>query len=186
MAVAKESGDRYMVGIAFRNFGDTAFALGEYEEAKECYQDALVHYKDVSRDEGIAYSLDCLGNVALAMGDYPEAKRYYQQALKIPIDIRTVRASLDVLVGLATLLAHTERGVREGNAALLVERASELVALVLHHPASVKETRERAQRLLDELQAELPPAVFAAAEERGQARDLQATVAELLVELEEY
>jgi hypothetical protein len=39
--------------------------------------------------------------------------------------------------------------------------------------------------LVAELEAELPPDVVAAAQERGRARDLEATVAELLVELGE-
>jgi hypothetical protein len=60
----------------------------------------------------------------------------------------------------------------------------ELAELALHHPESRAETRDRASELLEELQASLPPAAFAAAQERGRARDLWETAAELLAELE--
>jgi len=120
-------------------------------------------------------SLNKLGDVALAMANCQEAKELYQQALKTAIDRQFLELSLDVLTGWATLLAR--EGDREG--------ALELVALTLNHPGSSETTKDKARRLVGELQAELPPAVFAAAQERGQARDLDAAVAELLTELEE-
>jgi hypothetical protein len=55
--------------------------------------------------------------------------------------------------------------------------------LVLHYPASVQWTKDRAAPLVAELEAELPPDIVTAALERGRARDLDATVTELLVEL---
>jgi hypothetical protein len=56
----------------------------------------------------------------------------------------------------------------------------ELLTLVLHHPTSWQSTRDQAAALVAELAAELPPEAVVAAQERGQARDLRATVAELL------
>ena len=78
----------------------------------------------------------------------------------------------------------------EGYAALLasegdIEKAQELLALVLCQAASWQLAKDRALPLVAKLEAELPPDVVAAARERGQARDLEATVAELLAELEE-
>jgi len=64
------------------------------------------------------------------------------------------------------------------------EQAIELLALALHHPASEQETKDRAKRLLDELASSLPRESVAAAQERGQARDLKATVEELLAKFE--
>ena len=90
------------------------------------------------------------------------------------MNIPPAASRLYVLLGPSKLLA------REGN----VKRAVELATLALHHPASVEETKIRAQEHLAELQRQLEPAVFATAQERGQARDLEATVRELLAELE--
>jgi hypothetical protein len=63
------------------------------------------------------------------------------------------------------------------------EGALELLALILRPPVSWPWAKDRAAPLVAQLEAELPPDVVATAQERGQARDLDATVAELLVEL---
>jgi hypothetical protein len=75
---------------------------------------------------------------------------------------------------MAALLARTDE-----------EWAVELAALSRHHASSTEETQDRVQRLLDGLRTRLPAAAYAAAEERGRARDLEATVRELLAELEQ-
>jgi hypothetical protein len=64
-------------------------------------------------------------------------------------------------------------------------RDSDTPALILHHPASWQWSKDRAAPLVAELEAELSPDAVAAARERGQGRDLDGTVAELLVELAE-
>ena len=87
--------------------------------------------------------------------------------------VRLISLALLTLVGIATLL--TAEGEKE--------RALELLALVLHHPVSWQWTKNRAAPLVAELEAELSPEVVAAAQARGQARDLEATVAELLADL---
>ena len=120
----------------------------------------------------MAYSLDRLGDSALATRDVEGAKRAYRQALLIARDHPQVALHLDVLVSQAALLAG--QGRKEG--------AVELAALALHRPDSHVEMTRRAQRLLDQLEADLPPDVFAKAQERGRARDIEATVNELSVE----
>lgn len=65
----------------------------------------------------------------------------------------------------------------------LRERAVELAALVLGHEDSLPETRGAAQELADKPRVELAPGLYAAAEERGRARNLHATVEELQAEL---
>jgi hypothetical protein len=66
-----------------------------------------------------------------------------------------------------------------------VERAVEMAALARHHPESVEETRDRAEELLDELRSELSREAYAAAEARARGRDVEGTLRELVVELEE-
>ena len=62
------------------------------------------------------------------------------------------------------------------------ERAVELLALTLHHRSSWQISKDRATDLLNELESALPANIVATALERGQARDLETTVAELLAE----
>ena len=77
------------------------------------------------------------------------------------------------LVGIAVLMS------AEGQK----ERALEVLAFAAHHPICWQWVRDRTAPLIAELEAELPSEVVAAAKARGRARDLDATVAELLDEL---
>ena len=160
-------------------------AVGDYEEARERHQRALARYRDegiywkeelevVGGSWGVPVSLQRLGDVALAQGDLAEAGRYYGLALDAASDRPEEGLKPHILLGPAALLART------GD----VEQAVEVAALARHHPASVEETRDKADELLDGLQAELPPEAYVAAEASGRARNLEATMRELLVELE--
>jgi hypothetical protein len=62
------------------------------------------------------------------------------------------------------------------------EQAIELLALVLHHPASEQETKDRAKHLLAELESGLPPESISAAQARAKARSLDAVAEEILNE----
>jgi hypothetical protein len=156
--------------------------VGEYGEAGVRYRETIATYKDIgvywakslTGDRwGVARSLNELGKVALAIGDACQASVYYRQALEIAVDQHDVEWSLDILVGLSTALAQS--GVEK--------QAVELAALVLHHPATTDKVKDEAKRLVDKLQAELSLDVSTATQKRGQVRDLEATVRELLEEL---
>jgi hypothetical protein len=66
----------------------------------------------------------------------------------------------------------------------LKEQAVEWLALVLSHPASRQDTKDRAARLLAELESQLLSQVSAAARARGQTRSLEAVAAEILAGVE--
>src|SRR6185503_9969730 len=61
-----------------------------------------------------------------------------------------------------------------------LEWAVELLALIRQHPAIHPDNRDIDEQRLIQLQAQLAPDVFAAAVERGKARDLEASVKELI------
>jgi tetratricopeptide (TPR) repeat protein len=172
------------VRVLYSYLGDVALATADYSEARDCYREALTMQQTADWGEwaeslsgdhyGMAYSLDRIGDIALALGDIEEARMCYRQARQIARDHPDVALHLDVLVSRAALLAR-ERGAK---------RAVELAALALRHPVSHAEMTSRAQRLLDQLETQLPPGVFAAALERGQARELETAMREIFTELE--
>jgi tetratricopeptide (TPR) repeat protein len=163
IAIAREIGLHVMVGVCLTGLGLLAEARGNYAEAERLIQDGQVLEPTRSRDL-------FLGWVALGAGDFRAAERYFYGVLELAVKAQWVRAVLHALTGLAHLLA------RAGEP----ERALELLALILDHPASHQEFASRAARLEAELRVELPPDVVEAALERGRARELDATVAELL------
>jgi hypothetical protein len=108
------------------------------------------------------------------LGDVQGAKRCLYQALEMAVT-EAVYHVLHILDAIAVLLMTEGEG----------ERALELLSLILYHPGTMPHTKDSAALLVAELEAELPLDVVAAAQERGRARDLDATVAELLAELGE-
>jgi DNA-binding SARP family transcriptional activator/predicted ATPase len=182
-AAVKRTGAGGYLALYNSYLGDAALAMGDVETAQEfhqraqaSWQEAEIPWVEAASGEhfGQAYSLDRLGDISLAERDVGRARDLYRQALIIARDYPQVTLHLDVVVSQATLRAHEGRK----------EQAVELAGLVLHHPRSHFEVTKRAQRLLEELEAKLSPGVFRAAQTRGQARDLEATIEELLAELE--
>jgi predicted ATPase/DNA-binding SARP family transcriptional activator len=180
LTFARELGRWWLIGELYAHLGDVALALGEQEAARVHYWEALARSRDMHDDFTILEAHERLGRLALALHDPETAAGHYRQALEIAVEphfdmwLREDVFSPDLVAGMAALLAPADE-----------KKAVELAALSRYHPSSREETRDRAQRLLDHLQAGLAPAAFAAAQARGRARDLEATVRELLAELEQ-
>jgi tetratricopeptide (TPR) repeat protein len=180
LSLRKKVGIQWAIGASLNNLGAVALALGEVDVAKARYWEAHDHCERIGYGLGILRALAGLGNAALIAGDHVAALRYYRQALGTALEFQSdpfvhgAACRLDVVTGWAVVLAGTDG-----------ERAAELVALARHHLSSTEETRDKAQKRLEELQGQLAPAAYAAAVERGRARDLEATVRELLGDLGE-
>jgi tetratricopeptide (TPR) repeat protein len=184
LAASKAIGQGFSFGRVHQHLGDAALALSEYGAARKHYAQALTSYQDIGviwhigpaawgGSYGISVTLQALGDVALATGEFNLARQRYQQALQGALEHPSQEPRLHLLLGPARLLA------QQGD----VERAVAIAALARHHPASVEETRDRADKLLKRLRSELSPEAYAAAEARGRAWELDATVQELLAEL---
>jgi DNA-binding SARP family transcriptional activator/predicted ATPase len=161
--------------------GDVASATGEYEEAESYYRLVLAACRDLgfAWSEvmagdclGIGPTLNRLGDVALAVGDDEKARRRYREALAIAAQESYLGLKLDALARQAVWLA------REGRA----ERAVELGALVVRHPACANPTRKVADALLSDLQQALPPDTYAVAVAQGRTGDVDAALCERLAE----
>jgi len=174
LALCRDTGIPGATVVALSVLGEVANLLGKYAKAVQLGQESLTLSKRLNNRHLVAESCRVLGNATCALRDFQGARGYFQQALELFAADRLIADALYTLVGVAALLA----GENDGEGAL------ELLGFSLHHPASAQWTKDRANALLGELEPGLPPAIAAAALERGQARDLDASVAELLVELE--
>jgi hypothetical protein len=117
--------------------------------------------------------------VAVALGRSAEARGHICKALRILVDkggLQNDVEVLEVLPSIAQFLA--DRGE--------VERAVELYALASRYPhvAHARCWEDTAGRHIAAAAKALPPEVIEAAQARGRARDLEATVRELLAEFE--
>jgi len=147
-----------------------ALALGRPGEAKRLAEDALTITRDSNSLWMRADALVGLGRATCGLGQVEEARRCFRRALGAAMELGRLPAAASAVIGTADLL------IAKGDP----EQAAELLGLVLHHPATHQMDRDRAQRLLSELESELSSEVLAAATARGRERDLDEVVAEIL------
>jgi ATP/maltotriose-dependent transcriptional regulator MalT len=121
----------------------------------------------------LATSLAGLGEVACASGEVQTAQQYFQQALQITSEMQFVPLTLSILSGVGELLLQIGQ----------TERASELLALALYHPASDHETKARTQQRIAHYRSNLSSEDFDIATQRGASSDLKNVITTVLAVL---
>ncbi len=182
LGVAREIGDLLNAGFALIVLGWEALARKANVEAQTLFRESADACRSVGHREMLSWALTFLGYADRGLGQFAQAGEHFRYALQIAIEIQSFSGLLFVLGGIVLLVA--DGG---GSASSQEERAVELYALASRHPA-VDNSRWFADvvgRRVSDVAATLPPDVVTAAKERGQARDLDTTMAELLAELKE-
>lgn len=151
----------------------------EWPEAKRIHQESLAVSEELGGRANMAVSLNHLGQISYALGELQETKQYFLTALQTAIEAQAIPVALDALVGLVILQVKEQMTTAEPELAVK-EQALEWLTLVLNHPASRKETKDRASSLMSELTAELSPQTITAAQARGQSRKLDEIAVEIL------
>jgi predicted ATPase/DNA-binding SARP family transcriptional activator len=170
LAIYEELEDPYGIAISLNNLGIAAYDLGQYAEAQRLHQRSLEIFKEIGYQTGVGLVLKDLGYVAIAMGQDGEARLYFLEALKVVLKMQTVPSALDVVLGVATLLAKQAA----------YEQALELLAFVVHHPAVEQDTKNRAMDLLARLEQSPVPVSWNASQERGKTRAFDEVIGEIL------
>jgi tetratricopeptide (TPR) repeat protein len=176
LALARTQGPPYCVGLNLFLLGCLDLAEGAPARANQRLQDSVTTYQEVRGDRGdLSLALAGLAVSAVRLSDPQRGRQHLRHALEIPQETEAVLPRWWALTANALLLAE------EGDN----ERAVELYALASRYPL-VAESRwfeDVAGSQITALAASFPEAAATAARERGQARDLEATVEELLSEL---
>jgi tetratricopeptide (TPR) repeat protein len=163
-------------------FADAQAMLGELALIEESYAEAqrLLQGSAAAFQERQPYSLGLylaiLAYSDRGLGQLSQARQRLTAALATVTEMRHFWAGLLALPAAALVLAD------EGRA----ERAVEIYAVASHYPfvANSRWFEDVAGKHIAAIAATLPPEMVATAQERGRARDLWATAAELLGELE--
>lgn len=207
--LANEFCEPSLIAANLRSLADTLSLTGRLDEAAERLTECARVVKSVE-EMGLAQWVPYTrAMIAYRTGDCETASRWAQAALDFPQGHRL--SQLESFCWLLAGLIEIRRGEREaarehiraslpglrskegvlrgiyGVAALEAvggqpERAVELAALVQEHRAAEYEFKGYATELLAELEATLPPEVYAAAAARGAALDPDAVVAGLLAQ----
>jgi len=170
VALNRSIGFGWGLGTAYRGLGIVAQAQGKHQQAVVMFRKGLDTFTELGGSWFVACVLAEMAGSMLALGNEAEAGRVWHEALRIATDIHGTPVALEALIGIATLKA------KQGN----IEQALELLLIVLNHPASFQETKDRAAQLRAELEAQLTSQQVEAAETRATATTVEAAVGEIL------
>ncbi|WP_420629238.1 AfsR/SARP family transcriptional regulator [Candidatus Leptofilum sp.] len=129
------------------NAGVVAMELGNLAESRQLHEESLILKQALGNRRSIAISLVNLGEVTYLLGDADASRRAFHEALRITQAIQAQPLALDALAGLAALLAADEQR----------PLAIRLLQLALHHPASTRETKEKAAQQLSKMDVAVEP-----------------------------
>jgi tetratricopeptide (TPR) repeat protein len=177
LPLAREIGIPALIGRSLHVLGAVALAGETYAQAHQLLQESVAVYREVGAQERLAQALAVASYAARWMGDLRQAEEHLFAALSTVAHMGVLRPLVYALPAMALLLV--DRGQQE--------RAIELYALASGYPfvANSRWFEDVAGKQIAAAAATLQPDMVAAARERGRARDVEATVKELLSELEE-
>jgi len=169
-ALSSSVGDKYSLGFAYRGLGIVAQAQGEHQQALEEFRKSMDMLTELGARQDIARILAEMSRSILALGNDAEAERNWRESLRRAIETKGMFIALEALVGLANLQ------VKRGD----MEQALELLIIVLNHPASSQDTKNRAMRFQRELEAQLTRQQVEAVHARIQTKTFESVVDEVL------
>jgi predicted ATPase/DNA-binding SARP family transcriptional activator len=172
----REIGDHHGIGLMHLHLGQIALAGGAYAKAQELLQECIALSQDLGEQREASFALIQLGRAQLGLGRRSGAQQCLVEALRIAAETAGWEPSIHSVCLTALLLV--DRGE--------LERAIELYALASRYGyvGNSRYHEDTAGKHIAALAATLPPEVVLAARARGRARDMEATIAELLSELE--
>jgi len=163
-------GDRWGLGFSYRGIGLVAQAQGKHIQAVELFRKGVDILNELGNRLYAAQGLAEMGHSLFALGDDAEASRVWGEALQVANETKGIFIALEALVGITTLKA------KQGN----IEQALELSLIVLDHPASLQETKDRATRLRAELEAQLTPKQIEAVRVRTGEKTFETVVDQII------
>jgi tetratricopeptide (TPR) repeat protein len=169
-ALNQSLGDRWGLGSSYRGLAIVAQALGQHQEAVVMFGKSLHILTELGGNWWVARVLTDMSRSVFALGNRREAWRVWRESLRIATEIHATPVALEALASWASLQAEPDHR----------EHALELLLIVLHHPASLQETKNRADRLRAELEAQLTSTQIEAIQAHAGEKTLEAVVEDLL------
>ncbi len=154
--------------------GELAFRKRDYVGATQLYKDSLATAVAFGDFHMITLNHRSLGRLNVAQGRGIEARKHLHAALQTAMQLNWRPLILDCLVPIAELF------LEESDQ----EYAALLATLITKDPASRAMSIERGERLLAQLEKELPSNEMDAVRQRSRTTDLNAVAGQLLEELE--
>jgi tetratricopeptide (TPR) repeat protein len=170
ISLGRSIGDRYALGFAYRGLGIVMQRQGEHSEAVEIFRKSLETLTELGARQDVARVLAEMSRSVFELGKDAEAERILRESLRLANETQGTFIELEALVGMASLQ------VKRGE----IEQALELLLAVLHHPAGLPETKNRAAHLRAELEVRLTKQQMETIQVRADAKTLATVVDEIL------
>ncbi len=151
-------GSQLGIGMAMIYLARAAIAQEDWEQARQMCAKALEMCSRVGYRWGEGFTHSLVGQIEFRQGNYEQAQQRLLQAFQIAAEIDAKPLVMAVRVGVAMLLIQAGK----------CETAVELLTRIANHGSTTQEDKQRSQRLLSELAAELPAEIFESAQSRGQ------------------
>ena len=176
LALARETDGDWEAGLALRSLGELALAEDKLKEASCLLQESVSVLRGTTHSVDASWPSAWLAVAALRLGDLAGARKNLAEALRTAVQCRDFFVAIHALPAVALLMVTEECGTR----------AVELWALASRHPhvACSSFFGHLVSQPVAALATHLAPEAVDAAQERGRAADLWATLQELLAELE--
>ena len=81
LALARELGDRWLVGQGLMTLGSVQTKLGDWASGRARFEEALALFRQAGSKSNIGWALGSLGDIARYKGEYQEAARFYADGL---------------------------------------------------------------------------------------------------------
>jgi tetratricopeptide (TPR) repeat protein len=170
-----EAGDKGGIASTLYQLGEAAQARSAVPEAREYFHKSAATYRELDDRAGMAKVYNALAGLALALDDRSDARKHLHNALKAS---RSQEGVSDLTLNILYSIA---RYFQSGSSP---ERAIELLAFILYHPAVSESLQDQAEQLAFELESLVPPNIRETVWERGKGRELEALAGEALQTLQ--
>jgi len=171
LALTQKIGYRWGVGHALDGLGILAQAR-DPREARDLFAASSNVYREIGDLQSMARALSHQGFASLVLDDLPDAQKSFTEALDLARQCDYIPFVLGALSGFASLSA------KRGN----MEQALELALIVLNHPATLQETKDRAEKLRAEANAQPTRLQIHAAQTHPGKMELETVIKNLLAE----
>jgi tetratricopeptide (TPR) repeat protein len=137
---------RYFIARSTGNLGLLSYYQESYQQAEDYLRQALAIWIDLGHEPYCAHTMVQLGHVFQAAGQdrYQTARQYYEQALQRSVEHRLAPFAMEIMTGLINLIENANKN----------PNVVDLLNYIKSHPASTYETKGKAQKLLNELDAD--------------------------------
>lgn len=142
LVLRRQLDDRLGIGSCLNNLGLCAELAGDLVKARKLYEESAALKQEIGDKRSAANTLDNLGRVCEKLGDHAQARLYYRESLSSLISIKAMPTVLSVVATVAEFFQKTDKP----------EMTCICAALILHHPAATRDSKETGQRMITQLE----------------------------------